>query len=286
MALPTKQRFFKKLSLAIVEDKEVWKAFFKRFSIDYSKEKTPEEICQQLIDKLSSYGGYETRRRLVQAVPPKANHFVLDIGPEMGMESFLLAEVYDRVIVAEPDAVTADLLKKVAEYYHTEDGRKASAVLDVHRAGIFPANSRFIKNFEGEKPTSLTEFDATGAPDIGDSLGLGFADRVYCHHIVWVMPAKPKLSVMITALSSYCREGGVITWGDEIGELTVAAEEYANYKNYKLPGKSKTYTYGPWKVRWPIKETKRYIKELLPGFSVGFRFLRKTGQIFVVAERC
>ena len=102
MALPTKQGFFDKFLMAIVENDELKNAYFKRFGIAYLG-KTSEEIGWQLIDKLSNYGGYEMRRRLIECVEIRPGDCVLDIGPEIGMECFLLAEVYHKVLVAEPD---------------------------------------------------------------------------------------------------------------------------------------------------------------------------------------
>ena len=121
MALPTKQGFFNKFLMAIVENDELANAYFERFGIACF-EKTPEEIWWQLVDKLSNYGGYEVRRRLIECVEIRPGDCVLDIGPETGMECFLLAEVYHKVLVAEPDAITPHLLRGIAEYYYTDDG--------------------------------------------------------------------------------------------------------------------------------------------------------------------
>jgi len=61
-----------------VENGELARAYFERFGIAYL-EKTPEEIGWQLVDKLSNYGGYEVRRRLMVTCPP-------NIGPGVMLE--------------------------------------------------------------------------------------------------------------------------------------------------------------------------------------------------------
>lgn len=268
MALPTKRGFFDKFLSAIVENGELARAYFKRFGIAYF-EKTPEEIGWQLVDKLSNYGGYEVHRRLIECVEIQPGDCVLDIGPETGTECFLLAEVYNKVLVAEPDAITPHLLRGIAEYYYTDDGRKASDVLDIQRAGIIPPNSTSLKAIRNTKPSGLVEFDARGAPDIHEVFGLNFADRIACHHIGTLMPAKPQLAVLLSGLSSYCNQGGIITYCEEASELEGMVLEYAEYKGYHVP-KYKFYRYKSldhW-LQFPPGKMKTYMNELLPDFNI------------------
>lgn len=271
MVLPTKQRFFGKLLSAILENREVATAYFERFCIAYYK-KTPEEILYQLVEKLSNYGGYEARRRLIECVEIRPEDCVLDIGPEMGMECFLLAEVYHKVLVAEPDATTPHLLKRIAEYYYTDDGRGASKVLDIRRTGIVPPKSTWIRTNQHAKPSSLVSFDARDAPDIIEIFGLGFADRIVCHHIGALMPAKPQLTVLLSALSSYCSQRGVITYCEEASELEGMVQEYAEYKNYTV-SKHKYYKYRGlhhW-LKFHPNKMKTYMAESLPCFNITLR---------------
>ncbi len=271
MALPTKKRFFNKFISAVVGNGELARAYFDRFGIAYF-EKTPEEIRGQLIDKLSNYGGYEIRRKLIECVEIRPGDCVLDIGPETGMECLLLAEVYSRVKVAEPDTVTPYLLREIAEYYYTDDGRKASTVLDIQRTGIIPARSTWTKTNQGVKVSGLVDFNAVGAPDINEIFGLNFADRIVCHHIGTLMPAKPQLTVLLTALSSYCKVGGVITYCEEASELEGVVREYAEYKNYGIP-KFKYYRYKSldhW-LKFTPSKMKTYMAELLECFNISLR---------------
>jgi len=285
MALPAKQAFFDKFLSAIVEDGVLAKAYFERFGIAPFG-KTPEEIGWQLVDKLSEYGGYEVRRRLIECVEIRPGDCVLDIGPETGMECFLLAEVYRKVLVAEPDATTPYLLKGIAEYYYTDDGRKASEVLDIQRTGIIPPDSTWSRTNEHSKPSSLVSFDARGAPDISEIFGLDFADRIVCHHIGALMPAEPQLVVLLSALSSYCNRRGIITYCEEASELEGMVREYAEYKDYSIP-KYKHYKYrslGHW-LKFHPNRMKTYMADLLPYFNITLRIFSKD-HFLTIARHC
>jgi hypothetical protein len=281
--LPTKNGFFIKYLLSIIEDWELAKAYFERFRIEYIN-KALEDIYSQLVDKLSYYGGYEIRRKLTKCVEVQPSDCVLDIGPEMGMETFLLAEVYSKVLVAEPDAVTPYLLKGIAEHYHTEDGRRASDVMDIQRAGIIPPNSTWSRAKQHAKPSGIVDFDATGAPDIKEVFGLAFADRIVCHHIGTLMPVKPQLMVLLNALSSYCTKNGVITYCEETSELDGIILEYAEHKGYHVP-KYKYYKYkglNNW-LKFPTTKLKTNIAELLPDFTVTLKIFSKD-HILTIAQ--
>lgn len=244
------------------------KVYFDRFGIEHIK-KTPEEIWSQLVDKLSAYGGHEIRHKLINCMEIQPSDCVLDIDPEMGMKCFLLAEVYDNVLVDEPDTVTPHLLKRIAEHYYTEDGRRTPDVLDVHRAGITPPNSTWSRTEQHAKPSGLVDFNARGAPDIKEVFSLAFADRIVCHHIGTLMPAKPQLIVLLSALSSYCNKKGVITYCEETSELDGIILEYAEHKGYHVP-KYKYYRYRGlhhW-LKFPTTKIKTYMAELLPDFTV------------------
>ena len=128
-------------------------------------------------------------------------------------------------------------------------------------------------------------FDARGAPDIRDVFGLHFADRVVCHHIGSVMPAEPKLLVLLSALSSACNPKGVITWCDELSELSGLVVDYAKYRNPTMHEK-RYYTYHNCVAECSIGEIKKYIIELLSDFKVTFRVFWKTAQVLTIAERC
>lgn len=284
MALPSEKAFREKFLLAIWDDRELKKAYCRRF-VPFYDQQSLEETVTKLFDMLSQYGGYAVRRRLIQSIPVRPDDCVLDIGPEMGMECFLLAEVYKKVCVAEPDARTADLLRGIAENYYTEDRRRASTVLDIRRAGIIPNGAVSLATNPNEEPLGLVSFDARGATDINKIFGLQFADRIFCHHVVEIMPARPKLPILLNALASYCKQRGTITWGDEGSELSVAAAEYAKHMGYEEKTKE-YYVYKAFVGACPLSEIKKYIVEILPGFICTFRMFRKSGQLFTIAKRC
>ena len=203
----------------------------------------------------------------------------------MGMECFLLSEVYNRVLVAEPDATTAILLKNIAEYYETEDGKKASDVLDIRRAGIIPVCSTDLAVLSDEGPIGPgLEYNARGAANIEDTFGREFADRIFCHQICTLMPIKPRLLMLLNALSSFCDEGGVITWGEYLYEVEGVVQEYCKYTNLELRREKENYNYRAAVLKCPISEIKRHIEALLPDFDVAFKYLWGTGHLFTIAK--
>jgi len=284
VALPTKRKFFGKFFAAVMKNEKLADAYCKRFRIVYSR-KTFEEIWLQFISKLSNYGGYDMLRKLIEYVEIRQEEDVLDIGPEMGMECFLLAELYNKVLVAEPDAVTSHLLKGIAKYYYTEDGRRASDVLDIQRMGIIPPNSNRWK-IGASGPSGLVSFDAQGAPDIGDVFGQNFADRILCNHIGWLIPAEPRLLVLLKALSSYCSLKGTITWCDEVCELSEIVVDYMKYQKLPIDMKARYYKYHAFVSECSLKDIRKCVEELLVDFNVNFRYFYKTGQMITMAIHC
>lgn len=285
MALPTEQEFFRKFFSAVMKNEKLAVAYCERFGIVYF-EKTWEEIWLQFVNKLSNYGGYNVRRKLIECVEIRPGECVLDIGPETGMEVFLLAEVYHKVLVAEPDSTTPYLLRGIANFYYTDDGRKASDVLDIQRMGIIPPNSSRWKISRAPKPSGIVSFDALGAPDIGDVFGRNFAGRILCNHIGWLMPTEPRLLVLLKALSSYCSPKGNITWCDEISELSQMVVDYIKYQRPTINVETRYYKYHACVAECSLNEIKKCIIELLSDFSITFQYLYKTGQIITTAIHC
>jgi len=260
MALPSEKRFIEKLLLAIAGNKELWKAYLERFLRSGSSGEISNKASEIADFLTSAYGGYALRRKLIESVPINPNDCVLDIGPDTGVESFLLAEVYNRVLVAEPDATIPGLLREIAKYYRTEDGRKASEVLDIQRAGIIPPGLTLPERDPNWKPEPPVEYDIRGAPDVSNIFGLHFADRVFCYNIGTFIPAEPQLLILLKALSSYCGQRGVITWCDQWVELDDRGER-------------------------PLSELKARIVELLPDFTVRFRMFDKGWTLLTIAKR-
>lgn len=273
LSLPSETRFLDKFFAAIEEDIKLRDAYFARFD-PYFLPFEPEKSRESLLLSLKFYGGYRTRRRLLEAVPVVRDDIVLDIGPEMGAECFMLAEVYDRVLVAEPDTKTADVLRKVSRHYVTEDGRRASNVIEVKQAGIIPTGSTRFTNCEGD-PHGAVFFNVKGAKDISDVFGTHFAKRVYLNHLAIMMPQEPKLKVLLDSLASYCSDGGWITWCDSISELGAISEADATFSGGK-PRNSKPFS---------LPEIKKYITALLPGFEIKFHVSHHPHQIVTIASR-
>jgi hypothetical protein len=270
---PSKTLFLKKFFAAVEENTKLRDAYFARFDPHFISS-SPEASREAILMSLTFYGGYRTRRRLLETVPVVRNDTILDIGPEMGMECFMLAEVYGKVLVAEPDGRTAEVLEELAKHYITEDGRKAADVIEIKRAGIIPHGTVSLTNCEGV-PTGPVFYNASGAKDIVEVFGKNFAGRIYLNHLAVMVPQAPKLKVLLEALVSYCRPCGVITWCDSVSELAGIAAGYAKSGSYPLSYNS----------RCTLTEIEKHISELLPGFDVAFNINNRPHQLITVARR-
>lgn len=268
MVLPSGEDFNRKFLLAVLADGKIYREYCKKFRV--------EDISD--LRRLSYFGGYYLYSKIIKAIPVNPNDCVLDIGPWTGMECFMLAELYNKVIVAEPDAAIAGLLGSIAEHYYTEDGRLASDVLAIYQMGV---------GMKGVEPKCCLrhsiKFDTTGSSDINDVLGYNFADRIFCNHIVGVMPKEPKLLVLLSSLASYCSDKAAVTWCDNPAELTYALLEYATFPDdsyaleelcEQLPGDKKH----PWVPYMPSAQIKRTIAQMLPDFSIRIRTVTSQGR--------
>ncbi len=269
---PSETHFLDKFFAALEEDPELRDAYFERFDPNFIPF-CPEDSRDALLMTFAFYGGYRVRRRLIECVPIDPNDTVLDIGPETGTECFMLAERYRRVLVAEPDARTADLIRQLSEHYITEDGRRASEIIGVRRAGIIPPGSYVLTNCEGT-PRGPVYFDARGAADIVKIFGERFASRTFLNHLALMVPQEPKIEVLLRALDSYCAKGGVITWCDSVSELSEIVMRSEHDDNAPVEkGKAK------------LARIKEYIVARLPDYDVAFHVNRKPHQLMTIARR-
>jgi len=297
MALPSQQNFLRKFLLALLSEPVVCNGYFRRFQI--------KDLAG--FSRLSYFGGYPLYSKLIKAVPVNPDDHVLDIGPWTGLECFLLSEVYKKVSVAEPDSEIASQLRAIAQHYRTDDGRLASEALNIHQMGVglrgvqstlrlpginagtcsgLTLSGAFRPRLErrglapsnGSKCTvkRSVKFDVSGASEISDLLGHHFADRVFCNHVIRVIPQEPKLPVLLSSLASYCNNKGVLTWADSPAELTYALLEYVTFPDdsdaleelcEQHPGDREH----PWVPYMTVSRIKKMISPLLPDFSFGIR---------------
>jgi hypothetical protein len=267
--LLSEKRFLTRFWAALEADPEVRDVYFRRFDPHFNP-RCPASSRESISMALAFYGGFRTRRRLLEIVPVNRDDTILDIGPEMGTECFLLAEVYRKVLVAEPDGRTAAVLAALARHYVTEDGRNAGDVIEIKQAGIIPPGTATLTNGEGGSRGPVY-YDASGARDILAVFGSRCVRRIYLNHLAVMVPREPKIKVLLAALDAICDDGGVITWCDSVSELT---DLIAGCQ----PGSPGT--------RHPLPEIKACIASLLPGFNVTFFSNRRPHQLITVARRC
>jgi SAM-dependent methyltransferase len=167
------------------------------------------------------FGGYDFKKILCECLEPRrVGEAVLDIGPYMGIETFMLSELYDRVLVTEPNRSSLSLIKKLSNHYTTEDGKKTSRICEFHQAGIRIDEKIIKKAAKENNKTGILGHDFEGADDINNVLGEEFADKIFMNCLFsplsyFGINGKDAIS----ELRRYLKPGGRFVLGEEKSDL-------------------------------------------------------------------
>ena len=163
-------------------------------------------------------GGIASHRRTMLAAPTAGT--VLNIGPGMGFCVFLLAELFDRVLVTEPDSENCAILERIANHYPTRRGNPAHETVKLYQAGI--SITEEAVNYWNMKRTlmkkrnlkgSILNFTVEGAAELRDVLGEK-VNRVYLHKVLSSLSISNTFENIITQAREFLEPGGVITWSE------------------------------------------------------------------------
>ncbi len=175
-----------------------------------------EEVYEMLVNNVQ--GGYDSHKYTMLSAPTGGT--VLNIGPGLGFCVFLLTELFDTVLVAEPDLENCALLDGIARQYRTHRGKPAQEIVKIHPAGIsitgeavdYWETKRTLmkkRNLKG----SILNFTIQGAGELRNILEEK-VNRVYLHKVLSSLSIAAPFEVIISEIRDFLGEKGEITWSE------------------------------------------------------------------------
>jgi hypothetical protein len=151
-------------------------------------------INGQNLDKVlkdeNFHGGVSSKEISINNLNIKSTDKVLDIGPETGLEIFLLGEITPNITVFDPDEDNMSLLQDICSEYVTERGIKLGENTSFLPYGLYNTRESSVKErsfYEFAKKsykTSLpTYYKVTSTTQVKDSKITNRFNVVYIHKI-------------------------------------------------------------------------------------------------------
>ena len=163
-------------------------------------------------------GGYESHKHSMLSIPPLGS--VLSIGPGMGFCGFLLSELYDTVIVAEPDGENCALLEHISDHYITHKNKNAGRSMRILHAGLsitdeavtyWKTKQQLMK--KRHLKGSILNFDINGAAELAGVFHEKVS-RIYLHKVLSSFSISGSFESIISACASFLADHGVLTWSE------------------------------------------------------------------------
>jgi len=202
--------FYDKFSQAVKESGQE-QEFTKKWGLE-----TLAEIYDILNNNIQ--GGIQSHKQTMLSAPTTGT--VLNIGPGMGFCVFLLAELFDNVLVAEPDNENCSILESIARQYRNYKGKKSRESVRFYQAGI--SITPEAVNYWNMKRTlmkkrklkgSILNFTVQGASELKDVLNES-VDRIYLHKVLSSLSISNTFENIITQARLFLAPGGFITWSE------------------------------------------------------------------------
>ncbi|UCH96076.1 MAG: hypothetical protein JSV88_04280, partial [Candidatus Aminicenantes bacterium] len=161
-------------------------------------------------------GGYDSHKQTMLA--SSINGSVLNLGPGMGFCVFLLTDLFEQVLVAEPDGENCLLLNSIANHYETHKGKKANEIVKVYHAGIsitdeainyWKAKQELMK--KRKLKGSILNFSIEGASELRDIFHEKVS-RVYLHKVLSSLSISTGFETVISECRLFLKDRGEITW--------------------------------------------------------------------------
>jgi hypothetical protein len=207
---PGLDEFYDKLSKAVTQS-GIEQDFIKKWGL---------ERLADVYDILSNnvQGGYNSHKHTMLSA--STGDSVLNIGPGMGFCVFLLSELFDTVLVAEPDRENCSLLNSIANHYETHKDKTANEIVNIHHAGISITDEAI--NYWNTKQElmkkrklkgSILNFSIEGASELRDILHEKVS-RVYLHKVLSSLSISTGFETIISKSRLFLKEQGTITWSE------------------------------------------------------------------------
>jgi hypothetical protein len=163
-------------------------------------------------------GGYDSHRQTMLAASTGGS--VLNIGPGLGFCVFLLSELFDSVLVAEPDGENCVLLERIAGFYRTRQGRCAGDIVEIFHAGlsITPEavdywNTKQALLHKRRRTGSILNFTIDGARELKEVLEKKVS-RIYLHKVLSSLTISTTCEDVISQCRDFLGSNGEITWSE------------------------------------------------------------------------
>jgi hypothetical protein len=207
---PELDEFYDKLSKAVTQS-GIEQDFIKKWGL---------KRLANVYDILSHnvQGGYDSHKHTMLSA--STGDSLLNVGPGMGFCVFLLSELFDSVLVAEPDRENCLLLNSIANHYKTHKGKKANEIVKILQAGIaitdnainyWNAKQELMK--KRKLKGSILNFSIEGASELRDILHEKVS-RVYLHKVLSSLSIATDFENIICQCQLFLGNCGEITWSE------------------------------------------------------------------------
>jgi len=207
---PKLDEFYDKMSKAVIQS-GIEPEFIKKWGL---------EQLADIYDILNNnvQGGYDSHKHTMLSTSTGGS--VLNVGPGMGFCVFLLSELFNTVLVAEPDKENCALLASIARHYETHSHKNAHEIVKIYHAGI--AITAEAVNYWNTKQElmkkrklkgSILNFSIQGAGELRDLLHEKVS-RVYLHKVLSSLSISTDFETIVSQCRLFLKEEGEITWSE------------------------------------------------------------------------
>ncbi|OGD81328.1 hypothetical protein A2572_02295 [Candidatus Collierbacteria bacterium RIFOXYD1_FULL_40_9] len=118
-----------KIYNVLSEDHVLANEFYQKWGVSLA------DFKRKITDPLT-HGGYVSKLKSIENLEIRKETSVLDIGPEMGLEVFMLAELTDKVTVCDPDVSNLKLISDIARKYIKDGGVRKGVLINFEPLGF------------------------------------------------------------------------------------------------------------------------------------------------------
>lgn len=118
-----------KLCNILENSPDLSKKFYFKWGVD------GKNFRRKITDPLT-HGGYISKMTSLNNLNLSGVNKILDIGPEMGLEVFMLSEIASSVVVCDPDQSNLDLIREIANHYINDRGQSINKIIDFRALGF------------------------------------------------------------------------------------------------------------------------------------------------------
>ncbi len=228
----------RKIQQIVEEDNALQEKFYDKWGIK------SKQIGARLLDN-GLHGGAWSKLNSIKNLNINEKSKVLNIGPEIGVESFMLAELCKNIYVADPDDSSLKILEAISNKYVTEANISAKSILSFINSG-FKMSPKKISS-EKRNYTSVRETLGNSLPTYYDIQNNSLIrdinhkyDLIFVHKIITTLSRFTDntfeevfincVNVLIPLLDSR----GRVSWTEPRSLIFKAGEYLKNMKDIEL----------------------------------------------------